>query len=218
VDALQRALARQVGAGDKKDHRKGASLMQHRGQNQQGEDHAEDNPALSKVIERNIRTIINLRLKAAHERSAQDRIADTVTSFSGSMLFVYIHILWFYLWILFNTGHVGMRPFDPFPYGLLTLVVSLEAIFLSTFVLVSQNRLGEEIERRADLDLHIGLLTEHELTRVLQMLDAIQHKMGIEDDEASELADLEMETKPEDVLAEIERLQRRSLTRRMPTS
>jgi uncharacterized membrane protein len=192
--------------------------MQHRGQNHEEEDHAEDNPALSKVIERNIRTIINLRLKAAHERSLQDRIADTVTSFSGSMPFVYTHIIWFCLWILFNTGHVGMKPFDPFPYGLLTLVVSLEAIFLSTFVLVSQNRLGEEIERRADLDLHIGLLTEHELTRVLQMLDAIQHKMGIENDEASELADLEMETKPEDVLAEIERLQRRSLTRRMPTS
>src|SRR4029077_11558149 len=150
--------------------------------------------------------------KAAHERSLQGRIADTITSFSGSMLFVYLHIIWFSLWILLNTGHVGMRPFDPFPHGLLTLVVSLEAIFLSTFVLVSQNRLGEEIERRADLDLHIGLLTEHELTRVLQMLDAIQQKMGIENDEASELADLEMETKPEDVLAEIERLQRRALS------
>jgi uncharacterized membrane protein len=101
--------------------------------------------------------------------------------------------------------------FDPFPYGLLTMIVSLEAIFLSTVVLISQNRLSAEIERRADLDLHIGLLTEHELTRVLQMLDAIQRKMGIDDDEASELADLEMETKPEDVLAEIERLQRRAL-------
>jgi uncharacterized membrane protein len=67
-------------------------------------------------------------------------------------------------------------------------------------VLISQNRLSQEIERRADLDLHIRLLTEHELTRVLQMLDAIQRKMGIDDDEASELADLEMETKPEDVL------------------
>ena len=97
-----------------------------------------------------------------------------------------------------------MRPFDPFPYGLLTMIVSLEAIFLSTFVLISQNRLSEEVEHRADLALHIGLLTEHELTRVLQMLDAIQDKMGIENDEDSELADLEMETRPEDVLAEID--------------
>ena len=173
---------------------------------------AEDNPALNKVIERNIRTIIRLRLKTAGERSIQDRIADITTAFSGRMGFVYVHIVWFGLWILANTGQVGVRVFDPFPYGLLTMIVSLEAIFLSTVVLISQNRLSEEIERRADLDLHIGLLTEHELTRVLQMLDAIQRKMGIDDDEASELADLEMETKPEDVLAEIERLQRRALS------
>ena len=91
------------------------------------------------------------------------------------------------------------------------MIVSLEAIFLSTFVLISQNRLSEESERRADLDLHIGLLTEHELTRVLQMLESIQDKIGVEIHEESELADLEMETRPEDVLAEIERLQQRAL-------
>ena len=173
-------------------------------------DHTEDNPALSKVIERNIRTIIYLRQKAARERSLQDRIADVFTSFSGRMYFVYVHVVWFGVWILLNTGHMGVPPFDPFPYGLLTMIVSLEAIFLSTFVLISQNQLSEESEHRADLDLHIGLLTEHELTRVLQMLDAIQDKMGIVNHEESELADLEMETKPEDVLAEIERLQQRA--------
>jgi uncharacterized membrane protein len=94
------------------------------------------------------------------------------------------------------------------------MIVSLEAIFLSTFVLISQNRLSEETERRADLDLQFGLLTEHELTRVLQMLDAIQDKLGIIDHESSELADLEMETKPEDVLAEIHRLQEIELSKR----
>jgi uncharacterized membrane protein len=165
-----------------------------------------DNPALSKVIERNIRTIIHLRTKAERERSPQDRIADNITSFSGRMVFVYVHIFWFGIWILLNTGWFRVPVFDPFPYGLLTMIVSLEAIFLSTFVLISQNRMGEETERRADLDLHIGLLTEHELTRVLQMLDIIQDKLGIIDHENSDLADLEMETKPEDVLAEIERL------------
>ena len=173
------------------------------------EDPEKDDPALSKVIERNIRTIIHLRTKAARERSLQGRIADAITSFSGRMIFAYVHIAWFGVWILLNTGRFGVRVFDPFPYGLLTMIVSLEAIFLSTFVLISQNRLSEETERRADLDLHIGLLTEHELTRVLQMLDAIQDKMGIVDHANSELADLEMETKPEDVLAEIARLQQR---------
>ena len=171
------------------------------------EEPGKDNPALSQVIERNIRTIIHLRTKAAHDRGLQDRIADVITSFSGRMIFVYVHIVWFGLWILLNTGWFSVRSFDPFPYGLLTMIVSLEAIFLSTFVLISQNRLSEETERRADLDLHIGLLTEHELTRVLQMLDAIQDKLGVADHANSELADLEMETKPEDVLAEIHRLQ-----------
>lgn len=166
-----------------------------------------DNPALSKVIERNIRTIIHLRTKAARERDLQGLVADAITDFSGRMLFVYVHVIWFGIWILLNAGWFGLRPFDPFPYGLLTMVVSLEAIFLSTFVLISQNRLAKVSERSADLDLHISLLTEHELTRVLQMLDAIQDKLGIVDHANSDLADLEMETKPEDVLAEIERLQ-----------
>jgi uncharacterized membrane protein len=173
-----------------------------------------DNPALSKVIERNIRTIIHLRTKAEHERNLQDRIADIITSFSGRMIFAYVHIVWFVVWILLNTGWFGLRAFDPFPYGLLTMIVSLEAIFLSTFVLISQNRQAQESERRADLDLHIGLLTEHELTRVLQMLDAIQAKLDIVDHENSDLADLEMETKPEDVLAEIQRLQEVELNSR----
>ena len=180
------------------------------------EDPEKDNPALSKVIERNIRTIIHLRTKAARERGLQSRIADAITSFSGRKIFAYLHIVWFGLWILLNSGRFGVRAFDPFPYGLLTMVVSLEAIFLSTFVLISQNRLGEETERRADLDLHIGLLTEHELTRVLQMLDAIQDKLGIVDHENSDLADLEMETKPEDVLAEIHRLQTIERSKRYP--
>ena len=173
-----------------------------------------DNPALSKVIEKNIRTIIHLRAKADRERSLQGRIADAITSFSGRMIFAYIHVIWFGIWILLNTGRFGLHAFDPFPYGLLTMIVSLEAIFLSTFVLVSQNRLGAESEHRADLDLHIGLLTEHELTRVLQMLDAIQDKIGVVDHANSDLADLEMETKPEDVLAEIHRLQAIELSKR----
>ena len=97
------------------------------------------------------------------------------------------------------------------------MVVSLEAIFLSTFVLISQNRLSEEAESRANLSLQIGLLTEHEVTRVLQMLDAIQDKLGIGNDEDNELADLEMETKPENVLAELERLQKLVLKQKRRT-
>jgi len=174
-------------------------------------DHKEDNPALSTVIQRNIRKIILVRQTALRGQSLQDRIANGMTTFSGSMACFYVHILWFVAWILLNTGHMGIRAFDPFPYGLLTMVVSLEAIFLSTFVLISQNLLAKETGRLTDLGLQTGLMTEHELTRVLQMLRSIQTKIGISNNEGSELADadLTMETKPEDVLAEIERLQSR---------
>ena len=173
-----------------------------------------DNPLLCNVIERNIRTIIDLRHKAANRRNLEDRVSDIITDVSGRMIFVYFHVVWFGLWIILNTGLLGFKAFDPFPYGLLTMIVSLEAIFLSTFVLISQNRMNALAESRADLDLHIGLLSEHETTRVLQMLDAIQTKLGIENHAESDLADLEMETKPEDVLAEIERLQQRSRRQR----
>jgi uncharacterized membrane protein len=179
-------------------------------QNESGTSH-ETNPTVNRAIERYIRTIVHMRLKAARERTPEQRLADTITSFSGRMAFVYMHIVWFSVWILLNSGLFNIKPFDPFPYGLLTMIVSLEAIFLSTFVLISQNRMGELSEQRADLDLHIDLLTEYELTRVLQMLDAIQEKLGIPNDADPELADLEMETQPEEVLAEIERLQKRVL-------
>lgn len=174
-------------------------------------EHKEDNPALSNIVQRNIRKIIQVRQKAAREQSMQDLIANGMTSFSGSMGFFYVHIVWFGLWFLLNTGHLGMVPFDPYPYGFLTMVVSLEAIFLATFVLISQNILAKEAERLTDLGLHTGLLAEHELTRVLQMLHAIQGKIGIYNDADSNDADadLEMETNPDDVLGEIARLQRR---------
>jgi uncharacterized membrane protein len=163
---------------------------------------------LAKIIEQNIQTIISTRQTVASHRTTEERIADAITSFSGRMYFVYFHIIWFGVWLLINLGVLGIRPFDPYPFGLLTMIVSLEAIFLSTFVLISQNRLSAEADRRADLDLQIGLLTEYELTRVLKMLDAIQDQMGIENDSDQELLDLEKDVRPEDVLEEMDRIQR----------
>ena len=167
------------------------------------------NIRLARIIEKNIHTIANSQRVAAGQRTGEDRVADSITDFSGRMFFVYFHILWFGVWILINLGYFGIEPFDPYPFGLLTMIVSLEAIFLSTFVLISQNRLSAEADRRADLDLQIGLLAEHELTRVLKMLDEIQDKMGIENNDDRELQDLEKNVHPEDVLAEIDRTQQR---------
>ena len=165
------------------------------------------NHHLANIIEQNIHTIINTRQTAAGKRTREERLADAITGFSGRMYFVYFHIVWFGIWILINLGYFGIKPFDPYPFGLLTMVVSLEAIFLATFVLISQNRLSAEADKRADLDLQMDLLTEHELTRVIKMLDAIQDKLGIENDSDKELVDLEKEVHAEDVLAEIDRIQ-----------
>jgi len=168
-----------------------------------------ENPALSDVVERNIRTILKLRAQSARDRTFQERLADGITDFSGRLAFVYFHVVWFGIWLLLNTGWFGLKAFDPYPYGLLTMIVSLEAIFLSTFVLISQNRLSVESDRRADLDLHVDLLAEAELTQALKMLRAIQDKLGIECESPHALADLILPTNPQDVLAEIERLRKR---------
>ena len=168
-----------------------------------------DHPALSDVIERNIQNQVRLRVETVSRRTFQERMADAITAFSGNMSFVYLHGLWFGLWVLLNTGWLGMRPFDPFPYSLLTMIVSLEAIFLSTFVLISQNRISDEADRRANLDLQIGLLTEHEVTRGLKMLDQIHHRLGLKEEAGTDLKELEAEVRPEDVLEEIEIVEHR---------
>ncbi len=152
---------------------------------------------------------MRVRLRAFRDRTSHDRLAAGIASFSGSMFFIYLHLVWFVCWILINTGRFGLPVFDPFPYGHLATAVSLEAIFLSSLVLITQKRLRDEVEHRASLDLHIGLLAERELTQALRMLHAIQEKLGIGNDAATVLADLEMETRPEDVLAEIARVHQR---------
>jgi uncharacterized membrane protein len=100
----------------------------------------------------------------------QDRVADQITAFSGSMGFVYLHVFWFTLWIV---GNVYWWRFDPFPFGLLTLIVSLEAIFLSTFVLLSQNRESARSDQRAEIDFETNVLSE-------VWLEAVAEKLGVD--------------------------------------
>jgi len=97
----------------------------------------------------------------ARMRGTQDRIADAITTFAGTMRFVYLHALWFTVWITFNEGLFGRSAiWDPYPFGLLTMIVSLEAIFLSTFVMVSQNRQAIREKVRADLDFETNIRSE----------------------------------------------------------
>jgi uncharacterized membrane protein len=172
-------------------------------------DQPERHPLLARILEQNIRTVMAQKDRMAGRRSLQDKLADAITDFSGHMSFVYLHVVWFAGWIGWNLGAFGAKPFDPFPFGLLTMIVSLEAIFLSTFVLISQNRISLEADRRANLDLQIGLLTEHEITRGLKMLDQIHHHLGLKEEAGTDLKELEAEVRPEDVLQEIEAVEHR---------
>lgn len=167
---------------------------------------------LAAAVERNIATLAEIRRQMETRRTIQDRFADVITNFSGSTLFLYLHIVWFGVWIGLNTGVLqtfGIEAFDPFPFGLLTMIVSLEAIFLSTFVLISQQRLSEIQDDRADLDLQIDLLAEYEMTKVLTIVDAIAHKLGLHEGRDPELAELEIEINPERVLREISERKRK---------
>jgi uncharacterized membrane protein len=103
-------------------------------------------------------------------RRLQDRAADQITAFAGSMAFVYLHVAWFVVWIVLNV--TGLR-FDPFPFGLLTLIVSLEAIFLSTFVMISQNREAARSDLRAKQDFETNALSE-------AWLEALGDKLGVD--------------------------------------
>lgn len=167
----------------------------------------DNNPVLSDVVENNIRSMLRLSAQRLRQRTLQERLADGITHVSGRMPFVYFHAIWFAAWIVLNTGYAGVKVFDPYPYGFLTMIVSLEAIFLSTFVLISQNRLSAEADRRADLHMHIGLLNEAKMTHALTMLHSIQKKLDIGTDDDPALLDFLMETSPEEVLAEIARVQ-----------
>ena len=111
--------------------------------------------------------------------SFEERVADGITTFAGSMRFVYLHTAWFGVWILVNLGLLGatlgglLQPFDPFPFGLLTMVVSLEAIFLSTFVMISQNRQAAVADHRAAMDYEVNLRAEAEICKLLAMVEAL---------------------------------------------
>jgi len=162
-----------------------------------------DNPALADVIERNIETMAEVREAEQAHATLQDRVADGLTRFSGNMWFVYVHVAWFGWWIAQNEGWVGNWRFDPFPFGLLTLIVSLEAIFLATFVLISQNRAAVVANMRADLDLQIDLLAEYEVTQMLKLLRAVGEKTGVDGCSTPELLELSRPVSVGEIIKEL---------------
>lgn len=155
------------------------------------------------LTQRNVEAIRRLEQAAKEERTRSDLVAEAIANFCGSMVFVWVHVIWFGIWIFINVMP-GIRHIDPFPFTFLTLVVSLEAIFLSTFILISQNQDTRISERRNHLDLQINLLSEQENTRMIEMLQAIAQKVGADVDHDAHLQALSEETEPERLLKQIE--------------
>jgi uncharacterized membrane protein len=161
-------------------------------------------PGLASVLARNIRMLQERREREEAIATLQERIAAAITRFSGTMRFVYLHMVVYGLWILANLGLVpGVPQFDP-SFVTLAMVASVEAIFLSTFILITQNRMSGAADKRAELDLQISLLAEHEVTKLVALLSAIADRLGVETEVDAEVEELKEDVAPERVLDEIE--------------
>jgi uncharacterized membrane protein len=173
---------------------------------QRPDEKADDQPSesVNEVVHRNIRDLIAARRRIERRQTRSERMAGAISRAAGSMWFAYLHVAWFGLWIGLNVAFVR-EPFDPFPFVLLTTVVSLEAIFLTLMVLVSQNREAKLEEQRADLDLQIDLLAEHEVTRILSQVNAIARKVGVDDACEDDIKEFEKDIRPRDLIKALEK-------------
>lgn len=132
-------------------------------------------------ISRKRQVVKSFEAKMSQQRTSAERLADLLTYIFGDLRFATLNLVWFFIWIIWNIGWIpGLAPFDPFPFGLLTMIVSLEAIFLSIFVLISQNRSAKIDKLRSEVDLQINLTSEQEITKALSMLKILLEKNGVD--------------------------------------
>ena len=158
----------------------------------------------SNVVLKNIRAVSELEQSALDQRSLGERIGDGVSRHAGRAWFIVFHFIWFAAWIILNSGFLpGMPRFDPYPYPFLTFAVSLEAIFLSLFILMSQNRAARQADQRAHLDLQINLLSEMESTRILEMLKALCEHHGLDAGLGDDIDQLAQPTEPKTLVSEL---------------
>jgi uncharacterized membrane protein len=163
---------------------------------------------LNSALTRNIEALRAQRQAEQRASSLPDRIANLVTGFAGSLPFVYVHLAILGLWVAINLGAApGVPRFDE-TFVILATAASVEAIFLSTFVLISQNRAAEMADRRDELDLQINLLTEHEVTRLIDITTQIAAHLGVSLSNGEELAELRRDVAPEAVLSSLNEEQR----------
>lgn len=160
------------------------------------------------LIERNVQALLKRREQERAATSREDKVADAITRFAGSMKFVYLHLVLYGSWIVVNLGWVGLPKFDP-TFVVLAMAASVEAIFISTFVMVSQNRMAKVADQRADLDLQISLLAEHEITRVLTLVTEIAAHLSLQAAHDPELHELAKDVAPERVLDRMQETEQR---------
>ena len=135
----------------------------------------------------NIEAIAKLEHDALERRTTTERLSDGVTRLVGNVGFLVVHLIVISCWSLLNLHMVpGLKVFDPFPFGILALVVSSESVFLTIFVLISQSRMARQSERRSHLDLQVGMLSEQELTTILQMLQKLCQHVGVNVDSSKQ--------------------------------
>lgn len=133
----------------------------------------------------------SIKAKADSERTATERIADWMTSTFGSMTFLVVNVVFFTAWILINTNQITLiKSFDPFPFSLLTTIVSLEAIILAIFVLISQNRNSKVDDLREETHLQVNLISEKEITKLMKMMAIVLEKHGVDLSQDPELKKL----------------------------
>ena len=159
---------------------------------------------LNSALARNIAALQARRRQEEKEASVGDKISGAVTAFTGSLVFVFVHLAILATWVSVNVGLVPGAPRFDQTFVILATAASVEAIFLSTFVLISQNRAAAAADRRADLDLQINLLSEHEVTRLISLTSAIAAHLGVKDVPVEELAELQRDVAPEAVLDTLE--------------
>jgi uncharacterized membrane protein len=161
-------------------------------------------PGLNSILERNIEALVERRKKEEAECTGEERIARVISRFIGSMEFVYVHVAIFGIWVAENLWDLpGIPHFDPNLVGI-AITASVEAIFLSTFVLINQNRMSVAQAKRADLHVQMSLLTEHELTRLLALVSAVAKQLKVRTDVDRELDELKQDVAPDAVLDKLE--------------
>ena len=123
----------------------------------------------------------SIKAQADAKRTIMEKIADWMTSKFGSSNFLWLNVILFAVWILINTSRIkGIPPFDPFPFSLLTTIVSLEAIVLAIFVLISQNRAAKIDDLREETHLQLNLISEKEITKLIKMMAILLEKQGVD--------------------------------------